>query len=636
VSKTLNRFLPLCLLTVFCGPTARAQSGPVIKALTCQLNDVKAVINGPLHTAANGDTIQLPPGLCTWASGIAVPNKIGITIIGSGTPNSSPSTTGASSSCSATEITYTATPATNAAMISATPAFGAATMRISCIKFVPSGAKGNSSNPIQVIGSCTASGCPNLRIDNITGPSSWAGIGISDDSFAVVSNMFGVADHNTIGDVQSSSNGVDFVNIAHGNWAGVGSWGDNSWASPDTFGTNQAFYLENNTFNYAFGTDADRYGSSYGGGRFVCRFNTFNQVSGVSDCGGHGTDTIGRTRGVRQGEFYHNISNCPPNGCPSLLGLRSGVGISFGNTYTGFLGNYMTLSLQRPWRVNSVFGACDGSSPWDTNDGVTYHSGTIGSVTSANGQYTVVDSSSPGWKAGQWAIVNGAPFSFHDVTGGFGFQLSTNTANSITSYASCLNSGCSNAPAANHSYQVLRAKVCLDQPARSGGLLVEGGDGGQVTDGHVSPILVSTGSPGSVLQNLDPNYEFADVPAAAHGGIAPLAASQIPNRDFYAEISGAAQTSPTSPFNGAAGTGFGTLANRPTTCTNGVAYWATDQGSWNTSGSGGQGQLFVCSAPNTWSLHYTPYTYPHPLVAGGTTGTDGPPDPPTSIKIVVQ
>lgn len=82
------------------------------------------------------------------------------------------------------------------------------------------------------------------------------------------------------------------------------------------------------------------------------------------------------------------------------------------------------------------------------------------------------------------------------------------------------------------------------------------------------------------------------------------------NRDFFNEVSG---------FNGTSGIGSGTLANRPATCTKGVAYWATDQGSWNQSGSGSQGQLYQCSATNTWSLYYTPYTYPHPLQAAGST-----------------
>lgn len=78
------------------------------------------------------------------------------------------------------------------------------------------------------------------------------------------------------------------------------------------------------------------------------------------------------------------------------------------------------------------------------------------------------------------------------------------------------------------------------------------------------------------------------------------------DRDFYNE---------TNSFNGTSGVGVGTYANRPSACTLGVAYWATDRGSWNKSGSGGQGVLYKCVSEDQWELYYTPYTYPHPLIA---------------------
>jgi hypothetical protein len=67
-----------------------------------------------------------------------------------------------------------------------------------------------------------------------------------------------------------------------------------------------------------------------------------------------------------------------------------------------------------------------------------------------------------------------------------------------------------------------------------------------------------------------------------------------------------------SSFNGTVGVGFGTLAARPSTCTVGVGYWATDEGTWN-RGTGDDGNLYKCTSTNTWTLYYTPYQYPHDL-----------------------
>jgi len=112
----------------------------------------------------------------------------------------------------------------------------------------------------------------------------------------------------------------------------------------------------------------------------------------------------------------------------------------------------------------------------------------------------------------------------------------------------------------------------------------------------------------------------------------------VSDRDYYAGGI-VAQTSSSSPFDGTTGVGFGTLARRPATCTTntatnalaatlgggtgGVAYWAIDQGSWNGSVTDGafnprgvngeSGILYKCTATNTWTAYYTPYTYPHPL-----------------------
>jgi hypothetical protein len=64
----------------------------------------------------------------------------------------------------------------------------------------------------------------------------------------------------------------------------------------------------------------------------------------------------------------------------------------------------------------------------------------------------------------------------------------------------------------------------------------------------------------------------------------------------------------------------GTLGNIPTTCTTGQGYWATSQSCISLSGMVGvnpaipiSGILYKCTALNTWTAFYTPYTYPHPF-----------------------
>jgi hypothetical protein len=226
------------------------------------------------------------------------------------------------------------------------------------------------------------------------------------------------------------------------------------------------------------------------------------------------------------------------------------------------------------------------------------------------------------WTANQLAPA-GSPYSVYDVTQGFWTEVVSNTSNSITS-ANAINESTWYSTGFNvgDSYQILRATVCADQPGRGQGKYVSG----------------STPSPASPLnQALDPIYEFADTITAGgnvYTHLQPDDTSRvIANRDYYSDLGAAAQSSPTTPFNGKSGVGRGTLANRPTTCTTGVGYWATDQGSWNTSGNGfGQGVLYKCIGTNTWAVGYTPYTYPHPLISGA----PAPPPPPANVTFTVQ
>jgi hypothetical protein len=102
----------------------------------------------------------------------------------------------------------------------------------------------------------------------------------------------------------------------------------------------------------------------------------------------------------------------------------------------------------------------------------------------------------------------------------------------------------------------------------------------------------------------------------------------LANRDFWAQG---------DTFNGTSGVGCGTLASRPSTCTTGVGYWATNQSCSDLTGLVGanpttpiSGTLYKCTATNTWTAYYTPYTYPHPLRYGGSSEVS----PPGNLRII--
>jgi hypothetical protein len=161
---------------------------------------------------------------------------------------------------------------------------------------------------------------------------------------------------------------------------------------------------------------------------------------------------------------------------------------------------------------------------------------------------------------------------------------------------------------------------CLDQPGM--------GKSDLLTLGGNFPTIIDTviGSAKSPNQQSEPIYEWMDqfVPGTGQFVNNEEPDAMFNNADYYLWCNASSPTGCTS-FDGSQGVGSGQLANRPSTCTTGVAYWATDQGNWNQSGSGGQGELFKCTSTNTWTLFYTPYTYPNPLVSGATQSAPGAP-----------
>jgi hypothetical protein len=630
-----------------------AQAQGTYKAATSNESDVNAVINGPTHVAVNGDTIQIPcsgSSSATWSSTLTVTANITLTALG-GSPNSGPSTLGAGTNC----LTITST-ANILFELDPTYSSSSNVVTLQNITLVPAA---GAYTPIHISGTGTSSGMPQFRVDNIqfgNGSTQWQyGTGSNTGEFGlIVNNVFGVADHNT----SVTGSHFAFISVNLTSYLGVGQYGDNSWAQPDTMGGANNVFIENNQLYQGLWpvVENEQTYPNIGGGRAVTRFNHITASGIFFLTGGHGNDTDGRPRSMRTNETYGNLVNCVNDGngnaCYDFVSYRGGTGLAFGNTATlgsgavwNEIGSLATYRIMGDGWASTGEGSCGNAAsgnaygPFDQNDGTAYYTGTFGSGTSGS---TLVDSGSPGWTSNQWSNPSdGYPYSVWNVTQGWVSIIQSNSSNSLSVSQSphgYVNGGTAINAVSGDSYQIRRSKSCLDGGARGAGLLLTG----------YPAVLSSTGAPGPANEVLDPVYEWDDtVPSLGYGdqigtSFSPPAQA---NREYFTDNSlGSphAQTSPTSPFNGSSGVGFGTLANMPSTCTPnsvsgapGVGYFATDQGNWNQSGSGGQGQLYKCTSANTWTLSYTPYIYPHPLVSGTGSGAN-PPAPQNLSGTVIQ
>lgn len=512
----------LLLAILFCSLPVYATTRT---AASCSQSDVSTTIGA----SSDGDTVIIPAtgSPCTWTTGVTISGK-GLDITGTGTPNTGGGTFGAGTP-STTIIDHVGA----GALFKFTSLSIGQTAKVELLTLSASGA-GATDGPIQLSGTCTSSGCANVRVDNIVFTTGTWGTPLGSGfcaCYTMIDDVFGVVDHNSV----SETGAVIFLTqVNYSRWKGVGAYGDNSFASADTFGSAQAMYMENNSVSgvRVSETDASPDGTGndgVGGGRYVCRFNLIVSMPGDGLCGAHGSGWLGRPRGMRQMEVYYNTIQGPSVGCDSVDGILSGTGYYLSNSIAGTCNKMLALDIARFEMSTTPWNNCDGTQPWDAT-----------------------------------------PFS--------------------------------------------SSSVCFDQTGR-----------GSASDQYQGSTPVLASNPGTSCTTagqcflnpvLDPVYEAGETSTNNADGIdvttAGAATHVVANRDYYGQVSDVAQTSATSPFNGTTGTGYGTLARRPTTCTTGVGYWATDTGTWNTYNSQ-QGTLYVCGPTNTWTILYTPYTYPHPL-----------------------
>lgn len=185
------------------------------------------------------------------------------------------------------------------------------------------------------------------------------------------------------------------------------------------------------------------------------------------------------------------------------------------------------------------------------------------------------------------------------IRGGTGVAFNNNTSGSI--------SGCNwqyvfdNVRSADDD-PIATLDVCDGTSAPSGVDQNTGGQSGwhcrdQVGISHDLTLWDSVSPFGAWNQNVKPAYVWNNqiTNSVVAWNVSDLDRNEThiqANRDFY-------DTDAT--FDGTTGVGSGVVASRPSTCTAGVGYFATDEE-----------KLYKCTATDTWALYFTPYEYPHP------------------------
>lgn len=177
--------------------------------------------------------------------------------------------------------------------------------------------------------------------------------------------IYGVADHNNFLGAKL------FVEVFHGSCnSDSGGWGDGVWANAFSYGTAEAFFIEDNTLGRPETVPrVDGVTDMFKGSKTVLRFNTLNQTT----IGSHGTETGGRFRSMRYCEIYGNRFNyLVDSSVDNNIWIRGGTCMVFANTVigtnTGYAWNkFVNLSYLRDLNTYVPWGMCNGTSPYDEN-----------------------------------------------------------------------------------------------------------------------------------------------------------------------------------------------------------------------------------------------------------------------------
>jgi len=317
----------LSFLLVICVGFACAAEAATVTANSCALSDVQAAI----RRAANGDTVQVPSGTCSWTGTLSLSKPIFLKASGAVTIIDN-----YSAAEDLVRITESA----------------AGNIRVSGFIW-QYGVGPNTTYGNAVIGMYPGNNGKPILIDHNTFNMSTSG-----NSIKAGTNK-GVIWNNTFtGQIGSTGGTGCYCNNASALRHKLSAAQNSSWTTPAVYGTadangDQNLYFESNTLKLVLeGIDVDD------NARTIIRYNTLENSAIIH----HGADTSGS--GARSSEIYNNnfswnpnagATDLPPN-VNGFITIRGGTTLVHDNVIPDISGNTwgdkseVQLLVENPWR----------------------------------------------------------------------------------------------------------------------------------------------------------------------------------------------------------------------------------------------------------------------------------------------
>lgn len=611
-------------------------------AANCGPAAILAAVTAENAAAADGDIISIPPcayldtnGTWTGTGSTALTSAFtkNVTIQGAGAISATDHTsctappTGCTTGTDQTIITNHRTGNYVMWQINSAPG---KTVRVTGIAVYQDSSSGNQSKGLIALFT-NGAGQATFRADHLHLEVNSGNVGIwvgGSGSGSVI----GVGDHNYFSPGHNQTAGLTNNYAIHNGYGwNKGSTSDvnTSWNQSPGFGGSGFWFVEDNYMQDTDFTDGS------GGSRYVFRYNTAycTATTEPSSCQFFSHTTRDGERGDLFREIYGNVAIQPSNNTGNrntLVPINTGVAMIWGNTVTNF-GGVASIDNQRQYTGNFVFrllpaslGYC-GPAPYTTGT----------ATVAANSTAVTGTNFSTNWATGS-TFPNGLSDKLMVMSGLTCPQyLGSNTTiacviSSVANSTSLTFNGNSTTGVTSGTYQVgspwdgnttVYGYPCLDQAGRTGGNLLSGAPG---TSGFTNAVTSSQSWPHQVLT---PIYVWSNTFTPSPSMVGPKMISGNPNSpskfnaannvDFYTDFG---SYSNAGAYNGTIGINQANRApvSGTDTCTGGTdpatGGAAPGVGWWDTANS----TLYVCNPTNTWTAYYTPYTYPHPLAAGGT------------------